>query len=120
MLLDFVFVFLVGGFICMLGQILILQTKLTTARILIIFVALGVVLQSVGWYEAILDFAGSGIAVPIVGFGATLARGAMEAVASDGFLGIFTGGVSAAAGGIAAAIVFAFLVALVSKSKSKY
>ena len=119
MFLLFLYAFLVGGTICMLGQILILKTNFTPARILVAFVTLGVILQASMAYPYILDTVGSGISVPITGFGATLAKGAMDAVKEFGFIGILIGGVTAAAAGIAVAIVSAFLVAMVAKSRSK-
>ncbi|MCL2570609.1 MAG: SpoVA/SpoVAEb family sporulation membrane protein [Firmicutes bacterium] len=117
--LKFLWVFLVGGAICTIGQILILRTKWTTARILVIFVSIGVLLGAVGLFSPIREAVGAGITVPIVGFGGVLAEGAIKAVEEQGILGIFLGGLSAAAAGIAAAITFGFLAALVSRSKSK-
>ncbi len=111
--------FLVGGLICIIGQILIDKTKLTPARILVIFVTTGVVLGAIGVYKYIIDFAGCGATVPLLGFGANLAKGAMEAVQSEGLLGAFIGGVKASAGGIAAAIFFGYIASLVSKPKIK-
>ena len=103
----------------MLGQILVIKTQMTTARILVTFVTLGVILEAIGVYDYIFDFAKAGISVPIVGFGASLAKGAISAVRSRGVLGIFTGGLEATAGGIAAAIIFAFIFALIFKPKTK-
>ena len=117
--LAFLYAFLAGGAICMLGQILILKTNFTPARILVSFVALGVILQAATIYMPIQKQVGAGISVPITGFGATLAKGAMDAVKEHGFLGILIGGLTAAAAGIAVAIVSAFLVSLVAKSRSK-
>ncbi len=111
--------FLVGGAICVVGQLLIDLTKMTPARILVLFVVLGVALGAVGVYEPLVKFAGSGATVPLTGFGYTLANGVKEAVAEKGLLGILTGGVTGAAGGIAAAVVFSFIVALVAKSGDK-
>lgn len=119
MFLQYLYVFLVGGFVCMLGQILVIKTKMTTARILVSFVTLGVFLEAIGVYDYIFDFAKAGISVPIVGFGASLAKGAIKAVGEKGILGIFTGGLEATAGGIAAAIIFAFIVALIFKPRTK-
>ena len=119
MFLQYLYVFLVGGFICMLGQILVIKTQMTTARILVTFVTLGVILEAIDVYDYIFDFAKAGISVPIVGFGASLAKGAISAVRSRGVLGIFTGGLEATAGGIAAAIIFAFIFALIFKPKTK-
>ncbi len=117
--LTYLYVFLVGGFICMIGQILIIKTTMTSARILVSFVILGVILQATTLYQYIYDIAKAGISVPIVGFGASLAKGAMQAVDKRGIIGIFTGGLEATAGGIAAAVIFAFIFALIFKSKTK-
>lgn len=119
MFLQYLYVFLVGGFICMLGQILVIKTQMTTARILVTFVTAGVFLEAIGVYDYIFDFAKAGISVPIVGFGASLAKGAIKAVGEKGVLGIFTGGLEATAGGIAAAIIFAFIFALIFKPRTK-
>lgn len=117
--LNYLSVFLIGGFVCLLGQILVIKTKITTARILVTFELLGVLLQTIGIYEPISSFAKAGINVPIVGFGASLAKGAMSAVKANGILGIFTGGLQATAGGIAAAVGFAFLFAIIFKARTK-
>jgi len=118
-LLKFVYAFLVGGAICTVGQILIMKTNFTPARILVSFVAVGILLQAFQLYGPIQKAVGAGISTPIVGFGGGLAKGAMEAVKKDGFIGIFTGGLTAMAGGIAVAIVIAFLVSMVARSRSK-
>ncbi len=115
----YLWVFLIGGFICMLGQVLIIYTNITSARILVTFVLIGVVLQAFNIFDPIAQFAKAGINVPIIGFGASLAKGAMSAVESKGLLGAFTGGLEATAGGIAAAVLFAFLFSLIFKSKTK-
>ena len=107
--------FIVGGLICIVGQILIDKTKLTSARILVIFVTAGVILGGLGIYKYLIDFAGCGATVPLLGFGANLAKGAMEAVSEQGLLGAFIGGVKASAGGIAAAIFFGYIASLISK-----
>lgn len=117
--LNYLSVFLIGGFVCLLGQILVIKTKITTARILVTFELLGVLLQTIGIYEPISSFAKAGINVPIVGFGASLAKGAISAVKANGILGIFTGGLQATAGGIAAAVGFAFLFAIIFKARTK-
>lgn len=117
--MQYLWVFLIGGLICMLGEVLIITTKITSARILVAFVLVGVLLQALNLFEPISQFAGAGINVPIIGFGASLAKGAMGAVKASGLLGAFTGGLQATAGGIAAAITFAFLFSLVCKSKTK-
>lgn len=112
-------VFLTGGIICTIGQILIDKTKLTPARILTLFVTLGVILGFLGIYEPIYEFGKCGASVPISGFGYSLYKGTVKAIAEQGFIGIFTGGVSATAGGIAAAIVFGFLASLFAKPTIK-
>ena len=115
----YLWVFLIGGFICMLGQVLIIYTNITSARILVTFVLIGVVLQAFNIFDPISSFTRAGINVPIIGFGASLAKGAMSAVKAKGLLGAFTGGLEATAGGIAAAIIFAFIFSLILKSKTK-
>ena len=112
-------VFLVGGLICMLGQILIIKTTITSSRILVLFVAIGAVLEAFDLYDPIVNFAGAGATVPITGFGRSLAKGAIEAVREKGLLGAFTGGLTATAGGIAAAVVFAYIFALIFNSRTK-
>lgn len=111
--------FVVGGLICIVGQILIDKTKFTPARILVTFVTAGVVLGALGIYRKVIDFAGCGATVPLLGFGANLAKGAIDGVKSDGILGAFTGGLKASAGGIAAAVFFGYIASLVSKPKIK-
>ncbi len=111
--------FLCGGILCAIGQILIDKTPLTPARILTGYVVTGVILSAFGVYEHLVDWAGAGATVPLTGFGHCLAKGAKEAVAEEGFLGIFTGGLSASAGGIAAAVISALLVALLFRPGDK-
>lgn len=111
--------FAVGGLICVVGQILIDKTKLTSARILVLFVVIGTLLGGLGLYKPLVDFAGAGATVPLTGFGFNLAKGVMEEIDSAGFLGIFTGGLKAAAGGVAAAVLFGFLSAAVFNPKEK-
>lgn len=111
--------FVVGGLICIIGQILIDKTKFTPARILVTFVTAGVVLGALGIYRKVIDFAGCGATVPLLGFGANLAKGAIEGVKEDGILGAFTGGLKASAGGIAAAVFFGYIASLISKPKIK-
>ena len=111
--------FLVGGILCAIGQLLIMKTQLTSARILVGYVTCGVILGAIGLYKPLIDFAGAGATVPLAGFGYLLANGAMEAVRNEGILGAFTGGVTASAGGIAAAVFFGYLVALIFKPKMK-
>ncbi len=111
--------FVTGGIICIIGQILIDKTKLTPARILVIFVTTGAVLGGLGIYKYLVDFAGAGATVPLTGFGYNLAKGAIEGVKELGLVGAFTGGVKASAGGIAAAVFFGYLASLISKPKMK-
>ena len=111
--------FVVGGIICIIGQLLIDKTKLTPARILVIYVTAGAILGGLGIYKYIIEFAGAGATVPLTGFGANLAKGAIQEVQSSGLLGAFTGGVKASAGGIAAAVFFGYLASLISKPKMK-
>lgn len=111
--------FIVGGLICVIGQILIDKTKLTSARILVLFVTIGAILGGLGLYQYIIDFAGCGATVPLTGFGANLAKGAITEVQSSGLLGAFIGGVKVAAGGIAAAIFFGYIASIMSKPKIK-
>ena len=111
--------FWVGGLLCAIGQILIDKTKLTPARILVIYVCVGAVLTATGLYEPIVDYAGTGATVPISGFGYSLAKGVMEAVDKEGFIGIFTGGITATAAGITAAVTFGLIFAILGKPKEK-
>lgn len=111
--------FWVGGLICVLGQLLIDLTKLTPARIMVLYVTLGVALGALGLYAPLADFAGCGATVPLSGFGWALSEGVKEAIEKQGFLGVFTGGVTAGAAGIAAAVFFGYLAALVAKPKDK-
>ena len=111
--------FIVGGLLCVIGQILIDKTKLTPARILVAFVTTGCILGGLGIYQFVVDFAGAGATVPLTGFGYNLAKGAIEGVKEAGLVGAFTGGVKAAAGGIAAAVFFGYLASLISKPKMK-
>ncbi len=111
--------FVVGGLICVIGQILIDKTKLTPARILVVFVTAGAILGGLGIYKYLIDFAGAGATVPLTGFGANLAKGAIEGVKEQGILGAFIGGVKASSGGIAAAIFFGYIASLIAKPKIK-
>lgn len=117
--MDYLWAFVVGGLICVVGQILIDKTKLTPARILTGFVVAGVILTAIGVYEPLAEFAGAGATVPISGFGYLMAQGVEKAIHSDGAIGILTGGFTAAAAGIAAAILFGFLAGLFSKPGDK-
>jgi len=111
--------FVVGGIICVIGQILIDKTKLTPARILVIYVTSGVILGAIGVYKYLVDFAGAGATVPLTGFGYNLAKGTIEEIEKTGLIGAFTGGVKASSGGIAAAVLFGYLASLISKPKMK-
>lgn len=111
--------FLTGGVLCAIAQILIDKTKLTPARIMVLYVVIGAFLTLIGVYERIVEFGGAGATVPIIGFGYSLAKGVVKAVGEKGFWGIFTGGISATSAGITAAILFGYLAALLSKPKSK-
>ena len=117
--MDYLKAFLVGGALCLVGQILIDKTKLSPARILVGYVVSGVLLGAVGIYEPLVDFAGAGASVPLTGFGYTLANGVKKAVAEDGFLGIFGGGLKATACGITAAIIAGLVVSLIFKPRDK-
>ncbi|MCI8593794.1 MAG: stage V sporulation protein AE [Oscillospiraceae bacterium] len=117
--MEYLRAFLVGGVLCIIGQILIDKTALTPAKILVLYVVSGVVLGAVGLYRPLVDFGGAGATVPLTGFGYLLSKGVQKAVMEQGFLGALTGGVTAAAGGITAAIFFGYLIALLCKPKSK-
>ena len=117
--MDYIKAFLVGGTLCLIGQVLIDKTKLSPARILVGYVICGVLLGALGLYEPLAEFAGAGATVPLTGFGNNLARGVREAVDQDGFLGIFSGGLKAAACGITAAILSGLIVSLIFKAKDK-
>lgn len=117
--MEFLKAFIVGGTLCLIGQILIDKTKLTPARILVCYVCIGVVLGGLGIYEPLVDFAGAGASVPLTGFGYNLAKGVKEAVDSDGFLGVLMGGLKATAGGITVAILAGLLSSIFFKAKDK-
>ena len=117
--MDYLKAFLVGGVLCLVGQILIDKTKLSPARILVGYVVCGVLLGAVGVYEPLAEFAGAGATVPLTGFGYTLAKGVKKAVTEDGLLGIFGGGLKATACGITAAIIAGLLVSLIFKPRDK-
>ncbi len=112
-------VFLVGGALCAIGQLLVLRTRMTTARILVGYVTAGVLLTAIGIYKPLVEFAGAGATVPLTGFGYALAEGTFKAVQKEGLLGAFTGGLTATAGGVAAAILFGYLAALAFNPKMK-
>ena len=117
--MDYIKAFVVGGLLCVIGQILIDKTKLTPARILVSYVVIGVLLGAVGLYKPLADFAGAGATVPLTGFGYNLAKGVKEAIDKDGIIGILTGGLKATAGGITAAITAGLLASLLFKAKDK-
>ena len=117
--MDYLKAFIIGGLLCVIGQILIDKTKLTPARILVSYVVAGVFFGAIGIYKPLVDFAGAGATVPLTGFGYNLAKGVKDAVQQDGFLGIFTGGLKASAGGITAAVFSGLLVSLIFKAKDK-
>lgn len=117
--MEYLKAFLFGGILCVVGQVLIDKTKLTPARILVLYVVSGVVLGGLGIYPHLIDWAGAGGTIPLTGFGSTLAKGVREAVDQDGLLGVFAGGLKAAAGGITAAVIFGVLAALLFKPKDK-
>lgn len=119
LLMQCINAFWVGGLICLIGQVLIDKTKLTPARILVSYVVAGVILTAIGVYEPIVKYAGAGATVPLTGFGYTLATGVKKAVAEQGLAGALTGGITATAAGITAAIIFGWLVSLLAKSKMK-
>ena len=117
--MDYLWCFLCGGLLCAVGQVLIDLTKLTPARILTGYVVAGVILQALGLYQPLVDWGGAGATVPLTGFGYSLAKGVAKAVGEQGLLGVLTGGLTATAGGIAAAVVFALIMALLCKPKEK-
>lgn len=117
--MQFFYAFIIGGAICVVGQILMDTTKLTPARILVAFVTFGAVLGAFGLYDKVIEIGGSGATVPLIGFGNSLAKGAIKAVNEKGLVGAFTGGINATAGGITAAIVFGYLMAVIFTPKTK-
>lgn len=117
--MDYIKAFLVGGVLCLIGQVLIDKTKLTPARILVSYVIIGVLLGGLGLYEKLVDFAGAGATVPLTGFGNTIAKGVREAIQKDGFLGVFTGGLQTSAGGITAAMISGLLISILFKPRDK-
>lgn len=119
MFLDYLKVFAVGGLVCMLGQILINKTRMSSARILVLYLLIGVVLEVSGAFEYMKEFASAGVTVPIMGFGSNLAKGALKGVKADGLLGAITGGLSAVAAGLTTVIVCGFIFGLLSRSRSK-
>ncbi|MBB6624277.1 stage V sporulation protein AE [Clostridium gasigenes] len=117
--MEFFYAFVIGGAICVIGQILMDTTKLTPARILVLFVTMGVALGAFGLYDKVIEIGGSGATIPLIGFGNSLAKGAIKAVNENGLVGAFTGGITATAGGITAAIVFGYLMAVIFTPKTK-
>lgn len=117
--MEYLYAFIIGGILCLIGQILIDKTKLTPARILVSYVVIGVLLGAIGAYEPLVSFAGAGATVPLTGFGYTLSKGVREAIDAQGFMGIFIGGLKATAGGICAAIFAGLLAGLIFKDKDK-
>lgn len=117
--MQYLWAFLIGGAICTVGQLLLSFTRLTSARILVLFVVAGAVLGGLGLYEPLVDFAGAGASVPLLGFGNALARGAIDGAREQGILGAFSGGISATAAGISAAVLFGWLAALIFRPKTK-
>lgn len=111
--------FLVGGAICAIGQVLVMKTKITPARILVTYIVAGVILSALGLYAPLVEFAGAGATVPLTGFGHALATGVIRAVQESGWIGAFTGGLTATAGGIAAAVIFGSMAAMLFKPKAK-
>ena len=116
---QIILAFLFGGLLCLIAQILIDKTKLTPARILVLYVSVGVLVFAVGAYEPLFEIFGAGVSVPLIGFGANIAKGVKEAIDTEGILGILTGGLTSSAGGITAALIFGLLASLFFKSKSK-
>ncbi|MBQ1821525.1 MAG: stage V sporulation protein AE [Clostridia bacterium] len=117
--MQYLYAFLIGGAICAVGQVLLSFTRLTSARILVLFVVSGVVLGALGVYQPLADFAGAGASVPLLGFGNALAKGAIEGAREHGILGAFSGGISATAAGVAASILFGWLAAIIFKPRTK-
>ncbi|MGL4741736.1 MAG: stage V sporulation protein AE [Sarcina sp.] len=117
--MNYVLAFVIGGCICVVGQLIKDLTKITPGKILVVFVLLGVVLGAIGVYPKLIELAGAGATVPLTGFGNSLAKGVMKAVREEGFIGIFTGGIKGTAGGITAAIIFAYLMAVIFSPKTK-
>ncbi len=117
--MQYVYAFVIGGLICTVGQVLLSKTSMTSARILVLYVSLGVILTVLGLYKPIVDLGGAGATVPLSGFGYSLAQGAMEAVREEGIVGALTGGLKATAAGITAAVLFGYLVAVIFNPKSK-
>lgn len=117
--MEYVRAFIVGGLICIIGQIILDNTKLTPAHILVSFLTIGVILGGIGVYDKLIEFGGAGATVPISGFGNALAKGAIKGVKEDGIIGAFTGGLQATSGGVAAAILFGYSMALIFNPKTK-
>lgn len=117
--MDYIYAFLVGGLICVLGQVILDRTKLTPAHILVGFLVAGTIISAIGLYGPLVEFAGAGATIPLSGFGHALAQGAIEASAKEGFLGALTGGLKATAAGISVAIILGYLMAIIFSPKTK-
>ncbi|SKC91495.1 stage V sporulation protein AE [Maledivibacter halophilus] len=117
--MDYLKAFIIGGIICVIGQLLLDGTKLTPAHVLVAFVTSGAILGALGIYEPIVDFGGTGATIPLTGFGYSLSKGAIDSVKSQGLIGAFTGGIQSTAGGVAAAVVFGYIMAVIFNPKSK-
>lgn len=117
--MNFLYAFLVGGLLCVIAQLLLDLTSLTAGKILVLYVSVGVLLGAFGLYQPLIDFAGAGASVPLLGFGNSLAQGAMKAAAEDGVIGAFTGGMKGTAAGVAAAIFFGYIAAVIFKPRTK-
>lgn len=117
--MQYLYAFLIGGVLCTIAQFLVLKTKMTSARILVLYVTAGAIISALGWYQPLVDFAGAGATVPLTGFGHSLAQGALAGAQEKGVLGAFIGGVTKTAGGIAAAVFFGYLAAVIFKPKTK-
>ena len=117
--MEYIKAFVIGGLICVIGQLLMDGTKLTPAHILVAFVTSGAILGALGIYEPIVEFGGTGATIPLTGFGYSLAKGAIDSVKKAGILGAFTGGIESTAGGVAAAVVFGYIMAVIFNPKSK-
>ncbi len=117
--MDYIYAFLIGGLLCVIAQILMDLTSITPGKILVLYVTVGVILGGLGIYDKLVDFAGAGATVPLTGFGNSLAKGAIKAAGERGIIGAFTGGMTGTAAGVAAAIVFGYLAAIIFKPKTK-
>ncbi len=119
MIVDYIPVFITGGVLCLIAQIIIDNTKLVSGQVLVIYITLGVILTALGLYEPIVNWGRAGATVPLMGFGYSLVKGTISAIHQSGFIGVFTGGLTATAAGICAAVVFGFIFALISRARTK-